>query len=198
MRGSLRSLSLHVSEQVTFTTGAVARSHQSNAAAPSRSPLLPGHDENVVEEEEVDVMPGRPLEEDAAVFHVGGQLPPLDHPPGGRHQREGLGEEHRENSNTCMCVHGGKRGGSYTGLQLVPTLLWRMRARLSRLAHRLHRYWPSKLPWRCCTDASACLYTFVSARVQIRAFFLQRIPLLETALFSLYDFSLNSEHLTIC
>lgn len=92
------SPSLDMSEQVTFTTRAVAR-----------SPLLPGHDENVVEEEEVDVLPGGPLEEDAAVFHVGGQLPPLDHPPGGRHQREGLGGRgtgRREDSSAC--VHGGE------------------------------------------------------------------------------------------
>lgn len=99
-----------MSEQVMFTTGAVALSHQTwrRAEAPSRSPLLPGHDENVVEEEEVDVMPGRPLEEDAAVFHVGGQLPPLDHPPGGRHQREGLGGGGigKTQARACACTDG--------------------------------------------------------------------------------------------
>lgn len=82
-----------MSEQVSFTSKPVKRSTglPPQAEAPSRSPLLPGHDENVVEEEEVDLLPGRPLEEDAAVFHEGGQLPPLYHPPGGRHQRERLG-----------------------------------------------------------------------------------------------------------
>lgn len=47
------------------------------------SPLLPGDDEDVVEEEEVDLLPRRPLEEDAVVLHKGLQLPSLYHPPGG-------------------------------------------------------------------------------------------------------------------
>lgn len=49
----------------------------------SSSPLLPGHNQDVVEEEEVDLLPWRPLEEDATVFHKGCQLSSLHHPPGG-------------------------------------------------------------------------------------------------------------------
>lgn len=54
------------------------------------SPLLLGDDEDVVEEEEVDLLARRPLEEDAAVLDKGRQLAALDHPPGGGDQRERL------------------------------------------------------------------------------------------------------------
>lgn len=47
------------------------------------SPLLLGDDEDVVEEEEIDLLPRRPLEEDAVVFHKRSHLSSLDHPPGG-------------------------------------------------------------------------------------------------------------------
>lgn len=60
------------------------------------SPFLPGDDEDVVEEEEVDLLARRPLEEDSAVLHKGGQLSALDHPPGGRDQREGLEKQNKE------------------------------------------------------------------------------------------------------
>lgn len=65
---------------------------------PSRisSPLLPGDDEDVIEEEEVDLLPWRPLEEDAAVLYECSQLSSLHHPPGGGHQRERLGDENEE------------------------------------------------------------------------------------------------------
>lgn len=175
-----------MSEQVMFTTGAVALSHQSNAAsgggeAPSRSPLLPGHDENVVEEEEVDVLPGRPLQEDAAVFHVGGQLPPLDHPPGGRHQREGLGEGNRKEGK-FKHVHVRARMETmrilYGPIAVSHTIV--TRARLSRLVHRLHRYWPSRLPWRCCV----CMFVHVCQRASAKPRFLpSQNPIFRTCTF---------------
>lgn len=91
------ALSPNMSEQVMFMSQLTALSHKSNAAeAPFHSPLLPGHDENIIEEEEVDLLPRRALEEDSAVFHEGGQLPSLYHPPGGRHQRERLRGEKRK------------------------------------------------------------------------------------------------------
>ena len=70
---------------------------QSPRHSPPGSPLLPGDDEDVVEEEEVDLLPLRPLEEDAVVLHEGRQLPSLHHPPGGGDQGERLQVERREN-----------------------------------------------------------------------------------------------------
>lgn len=54
------------------------------------SPLLPGDDEDIIEEEEVDLLPGHALEEDAVVLHKRRQLSSLHHPPGGGDQWERL------------------------------------------------------------------------------------------------------------
>lgn len=56
------------------------------------SPFLLGDDQDVVEEEEVNLLPRGPLEEDAAVLDEGRQLAALHHPPGGGDQRERLRE----------------------------------------------------------------------------------------------------------
>lgn len=50
------------------------------------SPLLLGDDEDVVEEEEIDLLPRRALEKDAVLLHEGRQLSSLNHPPRRRDQ----------------------------------------------------------------------------------------------------------------
>lgn len=78
--------------------GSHAHAHTWSRQQPSgqsrrTSPFLPGDDQDVVEEEEVDLLPRRPLEEDPAVLHEGRQLAALHHPPGGGDQRERLREK---------------------------------------------------------------------------------------------------------
>lgn len=68
---------------------------KSNRTQLPGSPLLPGDDEDVIEEEEIHLLPRRPLEEDAVVLNEGRQLTSLYHPPGGRNQGERL-EERKE------------------------------------------------------------------------------------------------------
>lgn len=73
------------------------------------SPFLLGDDQDVVEEEEVDLLPRRPLEEDPAVLHEGRQLAALHHPPGGGDQRERLREQEPREAVTGS---GGKNASS--------------------------------------------------------------------------------------
>lgn len=92
----VRTDHLYVWSQHTCQTQNQPAASSATALLPrTDSPLLPGDDEHVVEEEEVDLVARRPLEEDAAVSYKGSELSSLYHPPRGRDQRERLGEERK-------------------------------------------------------------------------------------------------------